>query len=213
MTRRPVQSNAYPLTFTAASLRPDLARIVAETYLQTRDWAQAKRQILQGNLLQARSPLSAKRMEIELRHRLQTLTVPQLEVLAHSHAEGRRAMAWLAAIKHSPFLREFATGVLRAKLAQIDPVLRPSDYETFFIGQSLAHPKLNDLTASSKYKIQWAAVKMLREAGILPVDDSDFTISRPLLPPEALDAIRDDDPAWLAGFLVPEDEITLERTP
>ncbi len=207
MTRRLTAPNAYPLTFTAASLRPDLARTVAETFLHTHDWAQAKRQILQGNLLQARSPLSAKRLEIELRHRLQMLTEPQLHVLAHAHAEGRRAMAWLAAIKHNPFLHGFAAGVLRAKLAQFDPLLRPSDYETYFAGQAVAHPKLNDLTASSKYKIHSTALKMLREAGILPADDDEFTISRPLLPPEALDAIRDDDPAWLAGFLVPDDEI------
>jgi hypothetical protein len=49
--------------------------------------------------------------------------------------------------------------------------------------------------------------KMLREAGILPIDDNDFTISRPVLPPEALNVIRMDDPAWLAGFLVPDEEI------
>ena len=35
-------SSSYNLTFTAASLRPELARVVAETYLATGDWQATK---------------------------------------------------------------------------------------------------------------------------------------------------------------------------
>ena len=45
-------SSTYNLSFIAASLRPELARIVAESYLATGDWNLAKERILSSNALQ-----------------------------------------------------------------------------------------------------------------------------------------------------------------
>ena len=80
------EDRRYSMSFTAASLRPELARIVAETYLESGDWDEARRRILDDNLLQARSRGSAVRMEGEIRQRLQTLTREQLEVAAGASA-------------------------------------------------------------------------------------------------------------------------------
>src|SRR4051812_1833353 len=107
---------SYKLGFTAASLRPELARIVAEYYLETGDWDVAKEHILSSNALQSRSTSSAVRLEGELRQRLRTLTHDQIVLLAHSTAEDRAAVAWLATIKHICFAFEFAAEVLREKL-------------------------------------------------------------------------------------------------
>ena len=49
-----VHSN-FSLSFTAASLRPELARIVADCYLKAGDWGTAKKQVLSENALQCRS--------------------------------------------------------------------------------------------------------------------------------------------------------------
>lgn len=58
-----------------ASLRPELARIVAEHYLAADgDWDAAKNLILSSNALQCRTTRSALRMERELRQRVNTLT-------------------------------------------------------------------------------------------------------------------------------------------
>ncbi len=51
----------YNLSFTAASLRPELARIVVECYLTAGSWDRAKEQILRSNALQCRSTSSAIR--------------------------------------------------------------------------------------------------------------------------------------------------------
>jgi hypothetical protein len=68
----------YHLSFTAASLRPELARIVAEYYLELGNWDLSKERILSSNALQCRSASSAIRLERELRQRLETLTVDQI---------------------------------------------------------------------------------------------------------------------------------------
>ena len=197
----------YNLSFTAASLRPELARLLAESYLDLGNWDGVREQILRSNVLQSRSTSSAIRMERELRQRLQRLTQAEIALLAGINADDRAAMAWLAALKHSQFVFEFAAEVLREKLAIRDQVLRRSDYETFVEGKSLIHGTLNQLKASSKSKIRQVLMLMLSEAGLLHKGASLGTIQRPILSSEALRAINADSRHWLAGFLFSDSEI------
>ena len=203
----PAQPKSYPVSFTAASLRPELARIVAQAYLDCGDWERARERVLAQNLLQARSPLSAIRMEREIRQRLQTLTPQQLYILIHAPISTGAAIAWLSVLKHSPFVFAFAVEVLRAKFESHDTVLRPSDYEGFFEAQVVAHPELARLTVSTRQKMRRVMVTMLREVGIVTHPGKDPMFGRPMLPPDVLDSIVADQPAWLAGFLVPDREI------
>jgi hypothetical protein len=201
----------YNFSFTAASLRPELARIVAECYREAGNWAAAREHILATNALQARSARSAARLESELRQRLTELTEEQLTLLTSAPAEDRAALAWLAAMKRSRFLFDFAAEVLRDKLAAHDPLLRPSDYEKFVDAKSVMHPELARLATSSRAKVREVLLHMLREAGLLGDrarrGGALGTVQRPVLSPAVLRSISDDDPHWLAGFLVPDAEI------
>lgn len=198
----------YSFSFTAASLRPELMRIVAEMFLESDGWSSTKQRVLSTNALQCRATGSSIRLERELRQRLQLLTLPQLTLLAQAPSEDRAAMAWLAACKRSGFVFEFAAGILREKLASHDPVLRPSDYESYVDLQAVSHPELTALTASSKAKIRQVLFLMLSESGLLSPGTETGQIHRPVLSPPALDAIRSDSLRWLASFLVPENEIS-----
>jgi 2-phosphoglycerate kinase len=195
------------MSFTAASLRPEVARVVAECYLAAGNWDQARERILSSNALQSGSRRTAERMELEFRQRLQTLSEGQLILLSKATAEDRAALAWLAAIKHIPFAFEFAAEVLRDKLSAHDPVLRHSDYEAYLELKSLTHPEVGRLTASSREKIRQVLLSMLTEAGLLEKGRSERRIHRPVLSPAVVRAITEDDPRWLAGFLVPDSEI------
>lgn len=146
-------------------------------------------------------------MEREFRQRLQTLSREQLHLLAHSTAEDRMAMAWLAMLKYSAFPYEFAAEELRDKLDTHDTVLRRSDYEAFVELKTAGHPELADLKESSRTKVRQVMLRMLTEVGILAPGSLLGTIQRPILSPGALEAIRADHPRWLAGFLVPDTEI------
>lgn len=198
---------SYNLSFTAASLRPELARIVAESYLEQGDWDLTKNRILTTNALQSRSASSAVRVERELRQRLETLTHDQIVLLAQATAEDRAAMAWLAAFKHNAFVFDFAAELLRDKLAAHDPILRHSDYETFIDNRSASHPELARLTNSSKSKIRQVLLRMLAEAGLLGRGTGLGTIQRPVLSPAVLSVVISESPRLLAGFLVPDTEI------
>lgn len=195
------------LSFTAASLRPELIRVIAEAYVATGSWTAAKARVLGTNSLQARSPSSAKRMECELRQRLMRLTPTQIDLAAHGIVEERTAIAWLAALKASSFIHAFASELLRGKLVSLDPVVRASDYETFFENQSAIHPEILGLTSSSRTKIRSVLLTMLREAGIGQREGRELRIHRPIVPVSVRAAIVADSPLWLAGFLVPDSEI------
>ena len=197
----------YNLGFTAASLRPELARIIADSYLLERDWQAAKARVLSSNQLQARTRSSAVRLERELRQRLQTLTAEQLSLLAQGGADERTAMAWLSALKSLAFVFDFAADVLREKLALHDGVLRPSDYESFLDKKSGIHPELAELASTSRRKVRQVLLLMLHEAGILTQDKPFPTLHRPFVTPTAFRSIAADDRRWLAGFLVPDAEI------
>jgi hypothetical protein len=203
-------ASEYHLSFTAASLRPELARIVAECFLTIGDWAIVKERILSTNALQCRSVGSAIRLEAEMRRRLKTLTHAQIVLLAQATVEDRTAIAWLATCKRVRFAFEFAAEVLRDKLSAHDVVLRPSDYESYVENKCLPHPELAALKPTSKNKIRQVLLRMLVEAGFL-AKRSALSIQRPALSPEVLRVITADSPHWLAAFLVPESEISYSR--
>jgi len=205
--------SSYNLSFTAASLRPELVRIMAEGYLATGDWDLNKSRILSTNALQCRNANSAIRLERELRNRLRTLTDDQLTLAAQATAEDRAAIAWLASCKHIPFAFEFAADVLRDKLAAHDTILRHSDYETYVETKSFAHPELAALTKSSKNKVRQVLLRMLTEAGLLAGGADLGVIQRPVLSPKVIGAVVADSPHWLAGFLIANAEISSHKKP
>lgn len=212
ITKSGCPSSGYNVSFTAASLRPELVRIVAEHYLAAGDWDLVRERILTTNALQCRSSSSAIRLERELRQRLGALTHNQLLLLAQATAEDRAAMAWLSACKHIQFAFEFAAEVLRDKLAAHDPVLRPSDYEAYVDNKTLSHPELARLTPSSKKKIRQVLLRMLAEVGLLAAGSATGTIHRPVLSPAVVRVITADSPHWLAAFLVPDPDIPSRST-
>ena len=197
----------YSFGFMAASLRPELARIVAEIYLAEGTWAATRARVLASNALQCRTAQSSRRMEQELRIRLTTLTREQLTLLAIAAGPDLAALSWLATIKHSAFLFDYAADVLRDKLASLDRVLRYSDYETFVDTRTAAHPELAGLSDSSRNKVRQILMNMLLEAGLVVGRGQGAQVNRPPLSSAVLAAVVADDSRWLAGFLFTDAEI------
>ena len=205
---RPVpQPPRYCLSFTAAGLRPELASVIAAIHLEEQgDWARTKTAVLERNALQARSASTGKRLESELRQRLQGLTIPQLQLLAQGTSEERTAMAWLAVLKRIQIAAELSRDVLLEKLRSLDPVLRRSDMAAFYEDRERDHPELGALAPSSQQKVRSALLQMLRDAGLLAGKagrgGTIGTVQRPLLSPQVQELVASDDPALLVGFLV-----------
>lgn len=197
-------ANLYSFGFTSASLRPELAGVMAELYLEYRSWDRAREVVLKTNALQCRSSASGIRLERELRQRLETLTPGELALLNIGTLENRVALSWLAAVKRHTFLHDFASELLRSKLDLHDAVLRASDYESFVEEKAVRHPEVEALSDTTSGKIRRVVLRMLREVGILVKGPELGSLARPIVPSEVENIIRADDPRWLAAFLVPE---------
>jgi len=196
----------YCLSFTAAGLRPELAAVIAAIHLEEEgDWARTKAAVLERNALQARSSSSSKRLESELRQRLQQLQAAQLELLAKGTSDERSAIAWLAVLKRIPIAQELTRELLGAKLSGLDPVLRRSDMATFYEACEREHPELSALAPSSQQKVRSALLQMIRDAGLLAGKAGKGgtlgTVQRPLLSPQVQELVVHDDPYLLEGFL------------
>ena len=204
---RPIpQPSRYGLSFTAAGLRPELAAVIAAIHLEGEgDWARTKAAVLERNALQARSASSGKRLESELRQRLQCLTAPQLQLLARGTSDERNAMAWLAVLKRIEIAADLTREVLLGKLSSLDPVLRRSEMAAFYEDRERHHPELAALAPSSQQKVRSALLQMLRDAGLLAGKAGKGgtlgTVQRPFLSPQVQEVVASDDPELLAGFL------------
>ena len=206
---RPVpQPSRYCLSFTAAGLRPELATVIAAIHLEEKDgdWARTKAAVMERNALQARSASTAKRLESELRQRLERLTPAQLQLLARGTSDERNAMAWLAVLKRIQIAADLSREVLMEKLSGLDPVLRRSDMAAFYEACERDHPELTALAPSSQQKVRSALLQMLRDAGLLAGKAGKGgtlgSVQRPLVSPQVQDLLAADDPALLAGFLL-----------
>ena len=170
------------------------------------DWARTKAKVLERNALQTRSASSGKRLESELRQRLQCLNAPQLQLLARGTSDERTAMAWLAVLKHIRIAADLTHQVLMGKLSGLDPVLRRSDMAAFYEDCERDHPELAALAPSSQQKVRSALLQMLRDAGLLAGKAGKGgtlgTVQRPFLSPQVQEVVAGDDPALLAGFLL-----------
>lgn len=184
-----------------------MAAVIAGIHLEEQgDWGRTKTMVLERNALQARSASSGKRLESELRQRLQCLTAPQLQLLARGSSDERTAMAWLAVLKRIEIAADLTREVLMGKLASLDPVLRRSDVAAFYEDCERDHPELTALAPSSQQKVRSALLQMLRDAGLLAGKAGKGgtlgTVQQPLLSPEVKELVASDDPALLAGFLL-----------
>jgi hypothetical protein len=213
-----VQARRYCLSFTAAGLRPELAAVMAGIHLEQQgDWIRTKAAVHDRNALQARSLSTGKRLESELRQRLQRLTSPQLELLAKGSREDRISMAWLAVLKRIEIAAELTRDVLLAKLNSLDPLLRRSDMAAFYESRERDHPELVALSPSSQQKIRSTLLKMLRDAGLLDGKAGRGgvlgSIQQPCLSPKAHQEVVKDVPELLGGFLLtPPAEIRDKRS-
>jgi hypothetical protein len=181
--------------------------VIAGVHLEVEgDWARTKAAVLERNALQARSASTGKRLESELRQRLQCLTAPQLQLLAQGTSDERSAMAWLAVLKRIQITADLTRQVLVSKLSSQDPLLRRSDMAAFYEDCERDHPELAALAPSSQQKVRSALLQMLRDAGLLVGKAGQGgtlgTVQRPHLSPQAQELVSSDDPALMAGFLL-----------
>lgn len=160
-------TDRYRLSFTTGGLFVQEAASVAAAYLATKDWAKARAQAREQNLMQVRTAAAATRVSKELTARLEHLDDLELQALLHLNLHDRASLLWVAACRRYDFIREFATEVLRENHLHLRRQLTFNDYESFYSSKALWHAELDQLAVSTQHKLRQNLFRMLREADLL----------------------------------------------
>jgi len=200
-----VQSK-YILSFTAASLLAYENEVIADLYLQTNNWDIVQTEVLENDILQKSTIATRKREFIELKKRLQTLTLEQMSFFRYATSSDTRFLVLLGCLKLYGFIFDFISEVVRNKLLLFDYQILNSDYESFYESKALSHENLNTISEATKKKLKQVLLKILEQADLI---DSVKTknIQKPYLSEALVKLIVQDNPKYLSGFLYNDAEI------
>lgn len=199
-------NTTYLLSFTAASLQYYESETIATLYKETLSWDQVAKSVINDNALQKETISTRKREFIELKKRLQSLTLEQLAYYAEATSSDIKNLTMLSCFKLYAFISDFATEVIRNKLLLFDFKLINSDYEAFYDSKKVAYDNLNTISQSSQYKLKQVMFKMFEQAEFID-SVKNKNIQKPYLSEELIKLIVQDNPKYLSSFLYSDNEI------
>lgn len=195
----------YTFSFTSGNLFITLGPMVATLRLKLQNWDEVKNAIIADNLVQARTQSSLKRTTSELIPRIQTLTDPQLELLAEGTSKDQKQILWLAACKQYLFVQEFAQQIIRGKFLRYGQRIEYRDYDIFFNNIAEWDDHLDNLSELTKQKIRQVIFQMITDAELISTDG---VLLPTLLSSSVAAVITADNPANLTIYNLTDQEIS-----
>lgn len=197
MTSESAEAPRYALSFTTGGLFGTEAAVVAATYLRVHDWAAARVQVKDGNLLQSRVASSTKRVLGALIPRLQFLSERELQIVVDGTSTERGHLMWAAACRRYELIGEFAEEVLREHFLTLVGTVTYADYDSFYRAKAMWHDELDDVTDLSYKKLRQVLFKMMVEAGLLTTEGA---IEPALLSARVAQCLSDRTPSDIRFF-------------
>lgn len=199
-------NNDYLFSYTAATLMLHETDEVIKKYLECKDWDKVKDLVVEDNIMQKQSISSRKRVFTEIKRRIESLTLSQLEFVDVASSSDIRNLVFLTILKTYRFIYEFMTEVILKKVLMFDYKILNSDYETFFESKKYAVEQLENITEATQYKLKQVLFRILEEAMIIDNTKSK-NILKPHLSSEVVELILKDNPTYLKAFLYTDYEI------
>ena len=190
----------YNAEISAGSLMLPESRRVARlllTHPSKEQWFEA---LKIDNILQKKSPATARRQARLIRNRLDTLEDEAWSLIADGTQELATQLLFAAAIKHSRVLADFLRDVYVGHLRRLEQNISPAkDWEAFLSECVQRDPEVGNFSDSTKAKMLQVVLRILAEARFV-----DSTKTLRLTPPHLHpDVVR---------YLKRHDEITVLST-
>lgn len=196
----------YIFSYTAATLMLHETHEVIKKYLEFRDWDKTKDFVIEENVMQKQSVSSRKRVFVEIKRRIESLTSEELEYFNHASSSDIRNLIFLAILKTYRFIFEFIVEVILKKFFMFDYKILNSDYESFFESKKYAIEQLENITQNTEYKLKQVLFRILEESMFID-NTKNKNILKPSLSNEVIELIVKDNPAYLKAFLFTDYEI------
>jgi hypothetical protein len=167
MANREIEYKWYNGEIVAGSLLIPESRIIAKLLLQKateKDWHQA---IVIDNVLQKRSPASAKRQAKLIKNRLALMPPEHWALVKGGNAEVATQALLAAAIKHSRLLGDFMGNVCRQHWLTFNRKLSAKDWREFLETCAQVDPTAGEWTATTTSKLRQVVFRILAESGYI----------------------------------------------
>ena len=190
----------YNAEISAGSLLPLESRRIATLLLTNPDPAAWQHAIEVENILQKKTPATARRQARLLQRRLTTLDAQAWQMMGERESEVATQFLLAAAVKHSQLLGDFMLRVYADRQRRLEPTIGTTDWQDF-----LAECAHHDLTvaswsASTKAKLFQVIVRILVEAKYLENSRS-MKLTPHALHPEVRRYLRTHDETYVLDCL------------
>ena len=198
--------SAYILSYTTTSLSTYESEVIANLYLETKAWPVVRECVIEENAVQKGTVASRKRLFLELKKRLETLTEAELAYFTQASNSEAKALTMLSCFKLYRFIYDFASELMRKKLLLFDYQLLNSDYESFYDSKRVAYENLNTISEATRKKLKQVMFRIFEQAGLIDNIKTKH-IQKPYLSEKIIALIVRDNPRYLSGFLYSDREI------
>lgn len=123
--------------------------------------------IVNQNILQKRSPASAKRNAATIKKRIGSLSNEFLSALANANHEAAAQLMMAATLINSPLLADFMRTVVMDAKRMYRESIDSKDWEYFWEDKCRLYPEFAEMSESSTYKIAQVAFKVMTDGGFL----------------------------------------------
>ncbi|ENI4126646.1 DUF1819 family protein [Vibrio fluvialis] len=143
------------------------AQLIAELLLSDptkEEWDDA---IVDQNILQKRSPASAKRNAATIKKRIAKMGNKFLSALVKANHEEAAQLMMAATLINSPLLADFMRTVVMDAKRMYRESIDMKDWEYFWEDKCRIYPGFADMSETSTYKIAQVAFKVMTDGGFL----------------------------------------------
>ena len=162
-----MQAFSYDSDLIGGSLQVRESRIVADLLLQGASPEQWQEVIQNQNMLQKRTPASAKRVAQALRKRLERLDEPFWRAIRDGDDQLSTQVVFCSALERNLLLVEFIETVVRDAFITRAGVLESYHWNEFLDERCQRDPAISSWTESSRKKMAQVVYRMLAEVGLL----------------------------------------------
>lgn len=188
--------NTYNAEIVAGALLPTESRIIARLILDDVTDLEFQRLVIVENVLQKRSPSTAKRKAELIQKRFKLVRRELVELIAHGSRQASVQALLVGAIKHSRLIGDFLLRVVREKMRVFETELKTVDWETFLLECEQIDPSIKKWKQSTRVKLGQVVKKCLVEADYLR-GSRKFTITPVFLAPEVKKYLVDNDEEYV----------------
>lgn len=140
---------------------------IAALLLMQPDHTAWRHAIETDNILQKKTPATARRQAMLIRKRLTTLDARGWKMIAERESEVHIQLLLAAAIKHSALLGDFLRNVYALRQRRLEPSLAPHDWPEFLAECAHHDPAVALWTDSTRAKLFQVILRVLAEAKYL----------------------------------------------